>query len=370
MPFPATYSAREDSGSANNPALNLTTADAIELTFIAETDTGGAGDLILDQPTGGGVDPDTQVEIGGTSYSFTYELSGTMPTQKKDGAQQVPDQYEGSDVVIITVEDYPSAGETTRYAFMPNESASLVDMDDFGNGAIDVQNVDETPDPTPICFLKGSLIRTPHGDVPVEDLAVGDLVMTLDDGPMPIKWISFTEHRWPGTPDRCVPVLIPAGALGDGRPQRDLAVSPQHRMLLKGNDVKRSFGRNEVLIPAKGLIGFKGCRAMKGKREANYYHVLLDRHCIVKAEGAFAESFFPGTTALKMMTRQQRKYIYDLFPGLLTDTETGYGPMARHSLSYREAATLLKTRLKVERVNAGKVENGNHHPADPALAAR
>ena len=89
MSFTRTYVAREDSGSANNPALNLTGAPAIELSFVAETDTGGAGDLFLDQPTGGGVDPDTQVEIGGTSYSFTYELSGTLPTQNRDGAQQV-----------------------------------------------------------------------------------------------------------------------------------------------------------------------------------------------------------------------------------------------------------------------------------------
>ncbi len=110
MPLPVSYTARQDSGSANNPAINLTGAPAIDITFVAETDTGGAGDLFLDQPTGGGVDPDTQVEIAGTSYSFIYELSGTLPTLKKDGSQQVPDQYEGSDVVIITVQDYPLVG--------------------------------------------------------------------------------------------------------------------------------------------------------------------------------------------------------------------------------------------------------------------
>lgn len=357
MPLSITFSAREDSGSANNPAINLTPDGAVELTFVAETDTGDPGDLFLDQPADGGVDPDTQVVIGGTSYSFTYELSGTLPTLNNDGAQQVPNQFLGSEVVIITVQDYPSAGETARFVFMPNETASLADMDGFGNGAIDVQAVDEAPTATAICFLKGSLILTPRGEVPVEDLRAGDVVMTGDDGPMPVRWIRFTTHRWPGASEKSKPILISAGALGAGRPHRDLIVSPQHRMLLDGPDVERMFGVKQVLAPAKGLLGLKGVRRMKGMREAKYYHILLDRHCILKAEGALTESFFPGPMSLKALKRRQCRDIFDLFPDLQANPETGYGPMARRGLSCRETETLLKHRLQSEKSYAQSVGN-------------
>lgn len=365
MPLPVTYSAREDSGTANNPALNLTSTPALELTFVAETDSGDPGDLFLDQPAGGGVDPDTQVEIGGTSYSFTYEFTGTLPTQKKDGAQQVPDQYEGSTVVLISVQDYPSAGETTRFAFMPDESASLADMDDFGNGRIAVQNLDDTPPSTPICFLKGSGILTPEGEVPVENLRTGDLVMTADDGPMPIRWISCTRHQWPGASDKFRPILIQRGALGSGRPHRDLAVSPQHRMLLRGNDVEIMFGDREVLAPSKGLVGGKGIRWMKGKRAATYYHILLDRHCILKAEGALTESFYPGRTAVRMLTPLQRREIISHFPSSHSGSKFNYGPLARRSLTCRETENFVKfgSRFNVSMAACAAIEHKQQRQA-------
>ena len=109
----STFWARTDSGSANNPALNLTGDPAVEIKFVQ---AGAAGELVLDV-AGGSVDPDTQVEIGGSTYNFTFELSGFMPTLKKDGAQQVPDQFEGHAVYIVAVRDYPTAGETTRLSF-------------------------------------------------------------------------------------------------------------------------------------------------------------------------------------------------------------------------------------------------------------
>lgn len=369
MPLPVSYTARQDSGSANNPAINLTGAPAIDITFVAETDTGGAGDLFLDQPTGGGVDPDTQVEIAGTSYSFIYELSGTLPTLKKDGSQQVPDQYEGSDVVIITVQDYPSAGQTTRFVFMPNELATLANMDAFGNGAIDVQNVDETPTPTPICFLKGSMIMTSRGEVPVEDLGAGDMVMTVDDGLMPVRWISYTRHQWPGTPEKFKPILIPTDALGLGRPYRDLIVSPQHRMLLRGPEVERKFGVKEVLALAKGLIGLNGIRWMNGKREAKYYHVLLDRHCILKVEGALTESFYPGPMALKMLTPKQCRQILNRFPNLQANPKSGFGPVARKCLSRQMTEAFVNRSHKPGKSNAETVGCAQPQAGQAALAA-
>ena len=110
------------------------------ITFVP---SGTSGDLILDT-AGGAIDPDTQIEIEGIVYDFTFELSGLMPTTKNNGSQQVPDQFEGNAVYIVTVQDYPTAGETTRLAVLPDDLATQAEMDSFGNGAIDVQNVDTT----------------------------------------------------------------------------------------------------------------------------------------------------------------------------------------------------------------------------------
>lgn len=341
MPFDVTYSARTDSGSANNPALNLTGDPAIELTFVNETATGGVGDYQLDQPSGGGVDPDTQVLIDGTSYSFTYELSGTMPTTKNNGSQQVPDQFEGEPVVIITVVDYPTAGETTRFAFMPEVDATLAEMDDFGNGAIDIQGATSNPPPTAVCFLAGTAIATPNGDVTIENLKVGDLVVTHDHGAMPVRWIGRTEHVWPGSDPNCKPIAIPSGALGNGLPRQTLFVSPQHRIMISGTLALARHGAAEVFVPAKALTTLPGVREMSGKREATYYHLLLDTHAVVFAAGTASESFYPGPSALQMMAPAARTEIEALLPGIAQDPKSVYGPKARPCLSKRQATTLL-----------------------------
>lgn len=342
MAFTMSYYARVDSNSANNPALNLTGAPATQITFVNETATGGAGDLILDQPTGGGVDPDTQVVINGTSYSFTFELTGNLPTTTRNGAQQVPDQFEGSEIYIVTVQDYPSAGDTTRFAFMPGENATAADMDAFGNGAIDIQNTNTTPPPSPVCFHRGTLITTPQGEIPVEDLRVGESVVTADSGPAPIRWIGRMKLAWPGNDECHKPILIRAGALGPGMPVRDLVVSPQHRMLLSGAAALLFIGEPEVLVPAKYLVGVAGVGQLQDERQAEYFHILLDRHEILTSDGAMSESFFPGVSAMQMLSARQRREVLRVPPVTRNGSGSGYGPLARREATSWEARLLVR----------------------------
>ena len=339
--MPSSFWVRTDSGSANNPALNLTGDASFQITFVT---SGGSGDLILEQPSGGGVDPDTQVSIGGTSYDFTFELSGTMPTQKRDGSQQVPDQYEGAVVYIITVQDYPTAGDTTRLTFMPEETATQAEMDSFGNGAIDVQNVDETPAPGPVCFAGGTKILTIHGEILVEELRKGDKVVTLDDGPLPILWISSTKLSWPLEFSKHKPIKIAAGALGQKSPVRDLVVSPQHKVLIRSDGAYGLFPEHQILAPAKGLLSLPGVRSMKGKMNVEYYHILLAKHSILTSDGAPSESFYPGSSALEMLKQHQRNEVLALFPALANNPAAGYGPQARRCISRKEAEELVLER--------------------------
>jgi hypothetical protein len=70
----------------------------------------------------------------------------------------------------------------------------------------------------------------------------------------------------------------------------------------------------EVLIPAKALVDMRGVRRMQGCRQVTYVHLVFDRHEIVRAEGSWTESFFPGAYALSACDRATREEIFRIFP--------------------------------------------------------
>lgn len=328
--MPTSYWARIDSNTANNPALNLTGDPSVFVTFVP---SGTGGDILLDA-NGGAADPDTQIEIDGVTYDFIFESSSTLPSAANQGGTQVPTQFQGSTLYLITIIDYPTAGDTTRLAFLPEDEATQADMDAFGNGAIRLQNIDPTG-PGVICFAAGTRLMTPTGERPVEELAAGDLVETVDAGHLPIVWISSSRRVWPGSPEKELPILIARDALAPGRPVRDLVVSPQHKVLLSAGTAPRA-PLSGSLAPAKGLTGLPGVRQMKGKREVTYYHVLLDRHAILISEGLPTESFYPGPTAMSMLRPEQKLAVL----AALGRPAERYGPQARPCLTVREARTV------------------------------
>ena len=333
-----TFWARTDSNTANNPAINLigiTGTPAIQITFVP---TGTDGDIILEG--GGAPDPDTAVLIDGSTYEFTFEFEGTTPTATSQGAGQLPVALRGSTIMLITVIDYPAPGESTRLAFFPEDEPSEALMNSIGNGRINVNNID-TNGPGVVCFAEGTLLRTPGGDRAVETLRVGDLVSTVDDGPQPIIWIGRTRHAWPGAADSALPVLVSQGALAGGKPERDLVVSPQHKIL-----VKRDHGDQGVLVPVKGLTALPGIRVMRGKKRIEYFHVMLERHSVLLSEGLPSESFYPWPTAVEMLAPAHR---LSLMAAIGNGAER-YGPTARPCLTVHETrslANLMRSALAV-----------------------
>jgi len=168
------------------------------------------------------------------------------------------------------------------------------------------------------CFTAGTLIETPDGSKAIENLAKGDLVLTADHGPQPIRWIgsrTVTSAELQAKP-RLRPICVSAGALGAGLPRRDLRVSPQHRMLVRSAIAVRMFDAQEVLVPAHKLVGVPGIFVDETANSATYYHILFDRHQIVTAEGAPTESLFTGPEALKSVGPDARREIFELFPEL------------------------------------------------------
>ena len=126
-----------------------------------------------------------------------------------------------------------------------------------------------------LCFGRGAMIRTPSGEVPVERLAAGDLVETLDHGAQAIRWIGSTTVLARAD---LTPIRIRAGALGAGQPTRDLLVSPHHRMVVTGWRAEVLFGEPEVLAAARDLINDETIRPANDLEEIEYFHILFDRH--------------------------------------------------------------------------------------------
>lgn len=138
---------------------------------------------------------------------------------------------------------------------------------------------------TQVCYAGGTRIQTDRGEVLVEDIAEGDLVVTLDGDQQilkPVKWVGhrrldLTTHR---NPTQAAPIRFRRGALGENLPHRDLVVSPDHGMLVDGK-----------LIPAKLLINGMTITQERQARSVTYYHVELEQHAMLLAEGVAAESY-------------------------------------------------------------------------------
>lgn len=185
------------------------------------------------------------------------------------------------------------------------------------------------------CFVAGTRIATPGGEVPVEALAPGDLVLTKDDGAQPLRWAGRRRVAATGA---FAPVRIAAGTFGA---HRDLMVSPLHRVLIRDGLAELLFGESEVLVAARDLInGHSVCRVEGG--EVEYVHILFDRHQVVLSEGLETESFLPGPQISHSFEAEILQEIGALFPMIDPTTGAGYSPAARRTLRRYEARLLMR----------------------------
>jgi len=291
------------------------------------------------------------VTVDGTTYSSglriedEYELWVTDP----DGTK-----YR---LVAVSVDSDPSnpySGSTViGYTFdgdWPPEGTKLTILRGSGEDGQEMHPPPPPPPPPPPCFTEGTLIATLHGEIPVEDLARGDRVMTLDNGPRPIRLIlsrRLSAEELAHYPN-LRPVRIAAGALGPRTPREDLLVSPQHRMLVSSRISARMFDSPEVLVAAKHLVGAPGIEIADEPREVTYYHILFDDHQIVTANGALSESLYTGPEALKTVPAEAREEIFLLFPELAISPGSPQRP-ARPRISGKDAKALTMRHCKNQR---------------------
>ncbi|MFB9148781.1 Hint domain-containing protein [Roseovarius ramblicola] len=192
-----------------------------------------------------------------------------------------------------------------------------------------------------ICFTPGTRIETPDGPRLVEELREGDRVQTRDSGAQEIRWTGsrrMTGARLFAMP-RLRPVRLRAGALGSDLPDATLVVSPEHRVLVRGEVARSLFNTPEVLVMARDLINNDSISVDLAAREVTYIHLLLPGHEIIRANGVETESFHPASAALSTLTEADRARLLALDPDLGHEPHR-YGGYARRCLSASEAAIL------------------------------
>ena len=156
-------------------------------------------------------------------------------------------------------------------------------------------------DITIACYLAGTRIATECGEVAVEDLQIGDLLRTASGALRPLKWIGTRAYsaRFAGNNPDLLPIRFKAGSLADNVPARDLLVSPHHAMFLDG-----------VLIPAEHLVNGATIVQEAPGEDIHYFHLELDSHDVLIAEGAFSESFVDDDSRAMFQNAHEFRALY------------------------------------------------------------
>lgn len=183
------------------------------------------------------------------------------------------------------------------------------------------------------CFVVGTRILTPDGEVAIETLQPGDMVITRDRGAQPIRWIG--QRRVPAE-GSFAPIHIAENALGR---HRALRLSPLHRVLIRDARAELYFGETEVLVAARDLVNDHTIRPVEGGM-VDYVHMLFDQHEVVYSEGLETESFLPGPQLNRSFEAEMVREICSIFPEIDPETGAGYSSAARTTLKRYEARIL------------------------------
>ncbi|WP_434287186.1 Hint domain-containing protein [Celeribacter sp. SCSIO 80788] len=326
---------------------------------------GGSGDDYID----GGIDDDTIYAGAGTDTVYGGEDNDTI---YGGGDNDVLDGGDDEDTIYVTFTDVTSGVYNTTVhggdGGVDWDTLNLTELladgwvitnhvqnpDSDGNGYdgqiqlykadtneyanINYTNIEEIIP----CFTPGTLIATPKGEVKVEELKVGDRVITRDNGIQQIRWIGHKALSGADLAARSDlnPVLIRKGALGAGLPERDMMVSPNHRILVSNEKAALLFDEHEVLVAAKHLTRMDGVDVVEASG-LTYIHVMFDRHEVVLSDGTWSESFQPGDYTLSGIGEEAREELFTLFPELAEVSTRGGFTAARRILRKHEAELLV-----------------------------
>ncbi|WP_135507568.1 Hint domain-containing protein [Roseovarius aestuariivivens] len=245
-----------------------------------DSNASGTVNLPLQSTTSGGWTLDSSVGGNGDDELVQFETT------------QVSGETAGGDPIVLTVQyvGLSAAGDpifAVNSVSAPTGYSAIEGGDVFILSASDVSGTSVTPASTgsyTVCFAAGTLIARPDGETAVEDLEIGDLVMTADGNAVPVKWVGRqTVHKIFTPAERFEPVRVTAGALGQGLPHRDLVLTADHALILDGLAVNAGALENgtTILRESKDTLPDR----------VTYYHIETENHDVILANGAPAETY-------------------------------------------------------------------------------
>ncbi|MEP5151972.1 Hint domain-containing protein [Planktotalea sp.] len=295
------------------------------------------------------VDMDSNDDDGILHYTFGSSEDGTNIRLHANDAVGLYDistlqtfglyNWSGSSYTVTPASGDPFAGQTATQLDNTGQIQNITSLVRDENGDYSLANP-PTPGSSYICFTTGTQILTASGERPVEELCVGDEVITKDFGTQKIRWIGERKFSGLGAAHQDMqPITIKAHAFGENIPSRDTKLSPNHAVLNDHWKATLLFGTEEILTPAKALLNADYAYRNQ-QSQVTYYHILLDQHSLILANGMWSESLYLGSQCMDMLSPQSRNEIFDLFPQFGGNLE-GYGQKARQFLKPKEAALLV-----------------------------
>ena len=280
-------------GNTPNGTSNTGTSTLDEVHVAPTVTTSGTvtyaegGSAVVLDPSVTATDPDS----GGNFVGASVTISGVLPTDSLNFVNQngITGSYNpGSGVLTLagssSIANYEGALSSVTYSNSGDPTDSNTDNSRtvswvVNDGAANSATSDSSL--STLCFCAGTRIRTPNGEVVVQRLAVGDAVLTASGAAGKIVWIGMGRVLvTSGRRSAATPVIVRKGALARNVPHHDLRVSKGHALFV-----------DEVLIPVEFLVNHRSILWDDRAREVALYHVELDSHDVLLANGAPAESY-------------------------------------------------------------------------------
>ena len=194
----------------------------------------------------------------------------------------------------------------------------------------------------PLCLGAETLLKTETGLKAIGEIQPGDLVLTLDDGPQEVLWIGKQRVNFVTNPEMSEhkPILIKKDAFGEGKPFKDLTVSPQHAVMFAGWEAAYFTGEEEIFAVAKSLVNGRTVLQIEDCAEVDYCHILFGDHQVIWAQGLTVESLFLGDLALDSLMEHKRAELLAVFPNI-GDVEQRFLHRARAKAKSYEIAAML-----------------------------
>ena len=288
--------------AAGGPATSMAITEGGTLDILTALDTAAVAQTISIAGTGAGgrmVLGDPSIGAAGSNITFDFvngplhnagviEFDNTVFSPPPT-TQTIKDVIWGDEFVIIG-QDF--TGGLVNY----NDSTNVLTVTKNGSTVFTMDNIFLQSGATggfsasgnvivATCYVRGTMIQTPTGDLAVETLRPGMQVITLVDGenvPRTVKWvghrrIDLTRHPRPET---VAPIRIVRDAFADNVPHTDLLLSPDHAVFVDG-----------LLICIRQLANGSTIRMERSWTAVDYYHVELNEHAILLAEGLPVESY-------------------------------------------------------------------------------